>query len=201
MPTTCFESSADSDSDLDETNPRCSDAQLASQPPPTIVWHFRVRRITFMDLDDTLVPTSWMRGRFADIRCGRNSRNAFSRFLALGFEEDHPPEILPYMQIRRYLDVAGETDFEAELCTFIRSVQRSSDRSLIVTNARSLGWLTLTQMMFPRFAALLQRNSITILKTSPEKTLTTRSRLNPKLPVVMSKEPNMEKDPKGYFEV
>lgn len=109
------------------------------------------RRVIFLDLDDTLIPTVWIRGQFL-----------FRRDLRFH-------EFKSYARIREELDKETEWKLETAVCDFILAVREFCDHAIVVTNARSENWLKIFEELFPILSLTLRNCGIKLLRTSPEK--------------------------------
>ncbi|KAH7648102.1 hypothetical protein FG379_000026 [Cryptosporidium bovis] len=115
--------------------------------------------VIIFDLDDTLIPTDWIRDTYSRIRQNSslnylftNSSNNVYQYIRMQVDQhvNHQliPNIIKMLTIskKQFLDVA------------------------IVTNARSTGWLKVVEAMFPELIATLNELSVPIIRTSPQGT-------------------------------
>eukprot|EP01053_Blabericola_migrator_P008884 Blabericola_migrator_1__8883@NODE_46_length_16830_cov_132_783392_g42_i0_p8_GENE_NODE_46_length_16830_cov_132_783392_g42_i0NODE_46_length_16830_cov_132_783392_g42_i0_p8_ORF_typecomplete_len245_score29_46FSIP2/PF15783_5/0_16DUF705/PF05152_12/0_31_NODE_46_length_16830_cov_132_783392_g42_i051625896 len=168
-------------------------AVLATPTLPTLA----IRKIIFLDLDDTLIPTVWMRTSFLSMRSSTifwTPQSGFEGLPATSADILNIPgmsitDILPYFEVRKKLETeCRDNHLEDIVVGLIRAIGQYADRSIIVTNARSRGWLKLVELLFPKLSAELRKYNIEVLKTTPE----TKD---------CPQEPNMFRDPKQYFKV
>lgn len=143
---------------------------------------WRRRALVFLDLDDTLIPTQWMKPRLSGLRDGSLKVSDFvgteadRRWSELGEREgdsfqavaDGDRNCRSYKDIRPLLNVLSASHFEEEICELMRAVHKyANGRAYIITNARSFTWLALVRSLFPRLHDLLDRSKIPIIKTTP----------------------------------
>lgn len=140
--------------------------------------------IAFFDLDDTLIPTDWVRRAFGTTGRRRVPATAppppwyssgLRRFLAAeaGLEPPPPPVTIaealsPAAQavVREELERLGGADFDERAAALVEAACRVFGVVVIVTNARSSAWLQIASSLFPRFKSQLRRFSVPILRAA-----------------------------------
>lgn len=181
------------------THPTRTSTQWKSVAP----WR---RLIVFLDLDDTLIPTVWIRNRFSEkrttavelsslsleeISAARSLVQEFRTELKLqisAIEETHLiRDLWTYKQIRREVDDLTNGSFVSSVIELLSVINSVSICSIIVTNARSSGWLKIFKWMFPEINNALISMNIAVVRTKPEE-------------ASGRTEPDIQRDPVNYFQ-
>ncbi|KAF7458878.1 Trimeric LpxA-like [Cryptosporidium felis] len=113
--------------------------------------------IAIFDLDDTLIPTDWIRETYSKIR-----QNPTLSYLFSSSNNN------VYQYIRVQID--QQVNFQL-IPNIIRIISHAKNTFLdvaIVTNARSTGWLKVIESMFPELTNALRELGIPIIRTNPE---------------------------------
>lgn len=105
----------------------------------------KCKRVIVFDLDDTLIPTCW-------IRTLLSSKYFYTYEQAL-------------VETKRELHAYNQYDFEIELCSLIRLAKSLSHTVVIVTNARSDKWIDTIKYLFPIFFNVIEKNNVPIIRT------------------------------------
>lgn len=105
----------------------------------------KCRRVIIFDLDDTLIPTCWIRSLLGS-RCFYTYEQALE-------------------ETKRELNAHNKYDFEIELCSLIQLAKSLSHTVVIVTNARSDKWIDTIKYLFPIFFNIIEKNNISIIRT------------------------------------
>ncbi|KAF8822644.1 hypothetical protein IE077_003242, partial [Cardiosporidium cionae] len=109
--------------------------------------------VCFFDLDDTLIPTEWIKRRQIHIKNNPNESQAD-----------------PYLLLREEINRLTHHLLVQKICDIIYDAKKLTDTVAIVTNARSNRWLSVFKQMFPEVITLLDNEKIPILKSSPRGT-------------------------------
>lgn len=105
----------------------------------------KCRKIIIFDLDDTLIPTSYIQSHLLS-KCYLSHKQALQAVKA-GFATN------------------AEFDFEIILCSLLKFAKYLSYTVVIVTNARSNKWIRTVKFVFPKFANTIQQFNIPIVRT------------------------------------
>lgn len=106
--------------------------------------------IFIFDLDDTLIPTEWIRSTYSSMKnVGRNGLDS-------------------YKVILDELNARTKNSLIPTVVKALRKARSISSTVAIVTNARSARWLSVFESMFPEIVALLQEENIPLIRSCPE---------------------------------
>lgn len=106
--------------------------------------------IFIFDLDDTLIPTEWIRSSYSSMKnVGRNGMDS-------------------YKVILEELNARTKHSLIPTVVKALRKAKSISNTVAIVTNARSARWLSVFESMFPEVVALLQEEGIPLIRSCPE---------------------------------
>ncbi|KAH8582974.1 membrane associated with a signal peptide [Cryptosporidium sp. chipmunk genotype I] len=117
---------------------------------------YQKNTIAIFDLDDTLIPTDWIRDTYTKIRQNpalsylfSNSSNNVYQYIRMQIDQQVNYQLIPI--IIRILSHAKNIFLDVA----------------IVTNARSTGWLKVIDTMFPELSNALYELGIPIIRTNP----------------------------------
>ncbi|VWU49592.1 conserved protein, unknown function [Hepatocystis sp. ex Piliocolobus tephrosceles] len=105
----------------------------------------KCKRVIIFDLDDTLIPTCWLRS----IILYKNNYN---------YEET-------IIELKKEIKLNKEYDIELTACSVIKLAMSLSHTVCIVTNARSDRWVNTVRCLFPQLSKLLDDMHIPIIRT------------------------------------
>ncbi|SBS81298.1 conserved Plasmodium protein, unknown function [Plasmodium ovale] len=105
----------------------------------------KCRRVIIFDLDDTLVPTCWIRSM---MMCKYN----------INYDQ-------ALKELKKEIKLNKNCNFESAVCSVINLAMSMSHTVFIVTNARSDKWVDTVKWLFPRFSKLLEECHIPIIRT------------------------------------
>ncbi|CDI82327.1 hypothetical protein, conserved [Eimeria praecox] len=117
--------------------------------PCTDEKHSRHSAILIFDLDDTLIPTEWIRSSFA------------------AQKHKHATTDEVYQAIRGELGRLTSNKLTPIILGTLRRAKQWSETVVIVTNARSVRWLSAMKSLFPEVVQLLQDENIPIIRSCP----------------------------------
>ncbi|CRG98984.1 conserved Plasmodium protein, unknown function [Plasmodium relictum] len=102
-------------------------------------------RVIIFDLDDTLIPTYWIRSILLS-KCYLNQDQALR-------------------ELKKKIKLNKKYNFESAACSVIHLAKSMSHTVFIVTNARSDKWIDTVKWLFPNFSKLLDEHNIPIIRT------------------------------------
>ncbi|CRG93220.1 conserved Plasmodium protein, unknown function [Plasmodium gallinaceum] len=102
-------------------------------------------RVIIFDLDDTLIPTYWIRSVLFS-KCHLNQDEALR-------------------ELKKEIKLNKKYNFESTACSVIHLAKSMSHTIFIVTNARSDKWIDTVKWLFPNFSKLLDEHNIPIIRT------------------------------------
>ncbi|CDJ41310.1 hypothetical protein, conserved [Eimeria tenella] len=105
--------------------------------------------ILIFDLDDTLIPTEWIRSAFA------------------AQKHKHATTDEVYQAIKKELERITSNKLTPIILSTLKRAKKWSETVAIVTNARSVRWLSAMKSLFPEVVQLLQDESIPIIRSCP----------------------------------
>lgn len=152
-------------------------AQLDVPSNPTID-PIRHCSVAFFDLDDTLIPTDWVRRAFVAARnrqfhiSGDDSDSEPSNGESGGLGTSESVTIYealsPPIQaaVRRHLEQLGGQDFDERAADIVEKACLAFGVVVVVTNARSVAWLRIVSDLFPKLKAQLRRFSVPIIRAA-----------------------------------
>ncbi|CDJ56981.1 hypothetical protein, conserved [Eimeria maxima] len=111
--------------------------------------HSRHSAILIFDLDDTLIPTEWIRSTFA------------------AQKHKHATADEVYQEIREELERLTSNKLTPIILGTLKRAKKWSETVVIVTNARSVKWLSAMKSLFPEVVQLLQDENIPIIRSCP----------------------------------
>ncbi|CDJ36021.1 uncharacterized protein EMH_0056260 [Eimeria mitis] len=121
--------------------------------PQKLTWsdqqHSRHSAILIFDLDDTLIPTEWIRSTFA----------AEKHKYATNEEV--------YQAIKEELERLTSNKLTPSILGTLKRAKKWSETVVIVTNARSVRWLSAMKSLFPEVVQLLHDENIPIIRSCP----------------------------------
>lgn len=136
--------------------------------------------VAFFDLDDTLIPTDWVRRAFVaarnvQTRQGRaNMDFEYPAFPCPSVDSSPVPAetvtifeaLSPHIQaaVRRHLEALGGDDFDERAADLIGKACRAFGVVVVVTNARSVAWLKIVSDLFPKLKAKLRELNVPIIR-------------------------------------
>lgn len=164
-------------------NEKSTSASILSSPTDTIdpVRHCSV---AFFDLDDTLIPTDWVRRAFVTARNVHvRERGSIQTISGLtGFPSNlycssGSPSgetvtiyeaLTPSIQnrVRHELEKLGGEDFDERAASIVEKACMAFGVVVVVTNARSVAWLRIVSDLFPKLKAQLRRFSVPIIRAA-----------------------------------
>ncbi|CDJ48511.1 hypothetical protein, conserved [Eimeria brunetti] len=130
-----------------------SEASEFNESPQKQSWreqnHSRHSAILIFDLDDTLIPTEWIRSTFA------------------AQKHKHATTDEVYQAIRTELERLTSNKLTPIILGTLKRAKKWSETVVIVTNARSVRWLSAMKSLFPEVVQLLQDENIPIIRSCP----------------------------------
>ncbi|SBT75031.1 conserved Plasmodium protein, unknown function [Plasmodium malariae] len=102
-------------------------------------------RVIIFDLDDTLIPTCWIRSALLSKR--------------------NPNYDQALRELQKEIHLNKKYNFESAVCSVIHLAISMSHTVFIVTNARSDTWVETVRWLFPQFSKLLDECHIPIIRT------------------------------------
>ncbi|KAL8435657.1 hypothetical protein ACSSS7_002318 [Eimeria intestinalis] len=105
--------------------------------------------ILIFDLDDTLIPTEWIRSSFA------------------AQKHKHATADEVYQAIKREFDRLTSNELTPHILSTLKGAKKWSETVVIVTNARSIRWLSAMKSLFPEVVQLLDDEDIPIIRSCP----------------------------------
>ncbi|EDL45372.1 hypothetical protein PVIIG_04232 [Plasmodium vivax India VII] len=108
----------------------------------------KCKRVIIFDLDDTLIPTNWIRS-FLLTRCAVSYKQGIK-------------------ELKKEIQLNKKCNFESVACSVIHLAMSLSHTVFIVTNARSDKWIETVRWLFPRFSKLLLYCQIPIIRTDQQ---------------------------------
>ncbi|GAW79813.1 hypothetical protein, conserved [Plasmodium gonderi] len=105
----------------------------------------KCNRVIIFDLDDTLIPTYWIRSFLC-------TKNTLSYKQAL-------------REMKKEIHLNKKCNFESVVCSVIHLAVSLAHTVFIVTNARSDKWVETVRWLFPQFSKLLLHCHIPIIRT------------------------------------
>lgn len=179
------------------TNALCEETPHASRrkypwfsryttPVPSGITHVhfltRLSRVALFDLDDTLIPTEWVRRAFLTLRpsdaeaqkfheaCVKSQQKVFDswdgcRISPKSFKEDLNLNFIE-KSIRTRLRNLAKVDFDQQAASLIEKSCKAFGVVVVVTNARSSVWLHVVSTLFPKLKAQLRRFSIPVIQAA-----------------------------------
>ncbi|OEH74019.1 hypothetical protein cyc_01746 [Cyclospora cayetanensis] len=156
-PEFCSSGSADEDSALQNylvsSSDGISEASETNTPTSTQFFershHCRHSAIFIFDLDDTLIPTEWIRSSFANLK------------------HQHASTEEVYKAIKQELDRLTANELIPCILSTLKKAKKWSETVVIVTNARSVRWLSTMKSLFPEVIQLLNDERIPIIRSCP----------------------------------
>ncbi|CAD2089244.1 conserved Plasmodium protein, unknown function [Plasmodium vinckei brucechwatti] len=112
------------------------------------IYRDNCKRVIIFDLDDTLIPTCWIRDRL-------------TTKYNLSYEQS-------LKEIKNEIQTNKNYNFESTVCSVIRLATSISSGVFIVTNARSDKWVETVRWLFPQFSKVLDEYSIPIIRTDQQ---------------------------------
>ncbi|SCM05985.1 conserved Plasmodium protein, unknown function [Plasmodium chabaudi adami] len=112
------------------------------------IYRDNCKRVIIFDLDDTLIPTCWIRDRL-------------TTKYNLSYEQS-------LKEIKKEIQTNKNYNFEAAVCSVIRLATSISSGVFIVTNARSDKWVETVRWLFPQFSKVLDEYNIPIIRTDQQ---------------------------------
>ncbi|ETB56659.1 hypothetical protein, variant [Plasmodium yoelii 17X] len=109
------------------------------------IYRDNCKRVIIFDLDDTLIPTCWIRDRLT------------SKY-SLSYEQS-------LKEVKKEIQTNKNYNFESSLCSVICLSTSISSGVFIVTNARSDKWIETVRWLFPQFSKVLDEYNIPIIRT------------------------------------
>ncbi|KAL8431386.1 hypothetical protein Efla_001741 [Eimeria flavescens] len=109
----------------------------------------RKSAILIFDLDDTLIPTEWIRSSFA------------------AQKHKHATTDEVYQAIKQEFDRLTSNELTPHILSTLKGAKRWSETVVIVTNARSIRWLSAMKSLFPEVVQLLDDEQIPIIRSCP----------------------------------
>lgn len=109
------------------------------------IYRDNFKRVIIFDLDDTLIPTCWIRDRLT------------SKY-NLSYEQS-------LKEVKKEIQTNKNYNFESSVCSVIRLSMSISSGVFIVTNARSDKWIETVRWLFPQFSKVLDEYNIPIIRT------------------------------------
>ncbi|KAL7066288.1 hypothetical protein ACR3K2_32730 [Cryptosporidium serpentis] len=125
------------------------------------------RTIAIFDLDDTLIPTDWIRNTYANLRYNKSTSHLFNYDISGDSISDCLKQGNIYQYIRMQIDQMANNQLIPSIIKIIRLARKQFVDVAIVTNARSTGWLKVIEMMFPEILLALKDLNIPIIRTNP----------------------------------
>ncbi|KAH8741330.1 membrane associated protein with a signal peptide [Cryptosporidium ryanae] len=113
--------------------------------------------IVIFDLDDTLIPTDWIRDTYSRIRQSSSLNYLFSN-----------SNNNVYQYIRMQIDQQVNHQLIPNVIKMLTISKKQFLDTAIVTNARSIGWIKVIEAMFPELTAALNELNIPVIRTSPQ---------------------------------
>lgn len=111
--------------------------------------------VLFFDLDDTLIPTEWIRRVYGSARAEIERQNNPS----IAAESDQ----LISLRVRRLLQFLEPT-LEQKATSLVKLACRKFGVVALVTNARSAAWISVVELLFPDFSSSLKELGIPIIR-------------------------------------
>lgn len=108
--------------------------------------------VCIFDLDDTLIPTDWIRTTFNALKATLRHRGN-SKYL--------------YQCIRKELDELTQNKLVRTICETLLYAREVFGFVAVVTNAKSVGWINVVDSMFPEIRQLLRKYEIPLKRTEP----------------------------------
>ncbi|CAD2089378.1 conserved Plasmodium protein, unknown function [Plasmodium vinckei lentum] len=112
------------------------------------IYRDNCKRVIIFDLDDTLIPTCWIRDRL-------------TAKYNLSYEQS-------LKEIKKEIQTNQNYNFESTVCSVIRLATSISSGVFIVTNARSDKWVETVRWLFPQFSKVLDEYNIPIIRTDQQ---------------------------------
>ncbi|KAL8272700.1 hypothetical protein Esti_003404 [Eimeria stiedai] len=140
------ESALSTPAGISEASDVSAQAQLSicGNPHPS-----RHSAILIFDLDDTLIPTEWIRSSFA------------------AQKHKHATADEVYQAIKREFDRLTSNELTLHILSTLKGAKKWSETVVIVTNARSIRWLSAMKSLFPEVLQLLDDEDIPIIRSCP----------------------------------
>ncbi|EPR57612.1 hypothetical protein TGPRC2_293720 [Toxoplasma gondii TgCatPRC2] len=110
----------------------------------------RTSTVFIFDLDDTLIPTEWIRSSYA------------------AQKEDGRTAAEVYQAILQEINVRTRNELVPHILKALRKAKSLCNTVAIVTNARSPRWLGVFESMFPEVIQLLNEEDIPIIRSCPQ---------------------------------
>ncbi|CDI78800.1 hypothetical protein, conserved [Eimeria acervulina] len=151
----CRSGSADDETTLPNfaSSEGTSEGSETNDPPQKLPCvdqtHSRHSAILIFDLDDTLIPTEWIRSSFAVQK------------------HKHATTDEVYQAIRGELERLTSNKLTPFILNTLKRAKKWSETVVIVTNARSVRWLSAMKSLFPEVVQLLQDENIPIIRSCP----------------------------------
>ncbi|KAJ1611156.1 membrane associated protein [Cryptosporidium canis] len=117
---------------------------------------YQKNTVAIFDLDDTLIPTDWIRDTYSRIRQNPTLSYLFSNSSSS-----------VYQYIRMQIDQQVNYQLVPNIIRILAHAKSTFLDVAIVTNARSTGWLKVIESMFPELANALGELGIPIIRTNP----------------------------------
>ncbi|KAL8450800.1 hypothetical protein Emag_003088 [Eimeria magna] len=138
---------------ISEVSDVSSQAQLSvcGSPHPS-----RNSAILIFDLDDTLIPTEWIRSSFA----AQKHKHATA-------DEVYQSKCASAQAIKREFDRLTSNELTPHILSTLKGAKKWSETVVIVTNARSIRWLSAMKSLFPEVVQLLDDEDIPIIRSCP----------------------------------
>ncbi|VEV55831.1 conserved Plasmodium protein, unknown function [Plasmodium vinckei vinckei] len=112
------------------------------------IYRDNCKRVIIFDLDDTLIPTCWIRDRL-------------TAKYNLSYEQS-------LKEIKKEIQTNKNYNFESTVCSVIHLAKSISSGVFIVTNARSDKWIETVRWLFPQFSKVLDEYNIPIIRTDQQ---------------------------------
>ncbi|PHJ23781.1 membrane associated protein with a signal egf domain and 7 transmembrane domains at the c-terminus [Cystoisospora suis] len=119
-------------------------------PAPTLGSVDRTSSVFIFDLDDTLIPTEWIRSSYAAQKDDSRSPDEVYQSILAEINRRTCNELIPH------------------ILNSLRKAKSLCSTVAIVTNARSPRWLGVFESMFPEVVQLLRQEGIPIIRSCPQ---------------------------------
>ncbi|KOB62405.1 hypothetical protein PFHG_04173 [Plasmodium falciparum HB3] len=113
---------------------------------PCNIYVERCRRVLIFDLDDTLIPTCWIRSYLYSKYIGNCEKKTLC-------------------ELKRDIKLNKNCNIESTLCALMHLAISLCHTVCIVTNARSDKWINTVKWLFPSFSKFIDKLHIPIIRT------------------------------------